>query len=127
MMKLLHTWNIGYQGASVATLITQIIPIIFLLIFIHKNLKVNYYSTIKSTIKITTASLIMLTILYLLTLIYPLDCITKGSALLQTIIYATLGIIIYIILAIKFGIIKDIFNNIAILKKIKNKFKRKNT
>ena len=46
----------------------------------RKQLKVNYNSTIKSTIKITTISIIMLILLYLLTLIYPLDCITKGGA-----------------------------------------------
>lgn len=125
MMKLFNIWNIGYQGASISTLVTQIIPIIFLLIFIHKKLKVNYKSTLKCTFKITIASLIMLIILYLLTLIYPLNCITKSSALLQTIIYTILGVIIYTICIIKMKPIKDIFNNINIFNKIKTELKRK--
>lgn len=127
MMHLLNNWNIAYQGASVATLITQIIPIIFLLIFIHKKLKVTYKQTIKIIIKVLLASGIMIFILYLLTFIYPLNTLTKFSSLLQTIIYSIVGIIVYIFLSFKLGIIKDIFENTTIVNKIKNKLKRKNT
>lgn len=125
MMKLFNIWGIGYQGASIATLITQIIPIIFLMIFIHKNLKVSYKPTFKSVIKIVLSSSIMLIVLYLLTIIYPLNCTTKISALLQTIIYSILGITIYTICIIKMKLIKDIFNNINIFNKIKSKLKMK--
>lgn len=119
MMKLFDKWGIGYQGASISTLITQIIPIIFLMIFIQKKLKVNYKKTFKSILKVILSSLIMLLILYLITFIYPINCISKGPALIQTIIYSITGIIIYLFLSIKFGIIKDIFNNTNILNKLK--------
>ncbi len=119
MMHLLNKWHIAYQGASVATLITQLIPIIFLMIYIHKKLKVNYKQTYITIIKITTASLIMLLILFLLTFIYPLNYTTKIPSLIQTIIYSIIGIIIYTILAIKLGIIKYLFDTNKIIKKFK--------
>ena len=125
-MHLLKNWNIAYQGASVATLITQIIPIIFLLIFIHQKLKVTYKQTFKIITKVLLASGIMIFILYLLTFIYPLNTLTKFSSLLQTIIYSIIGITIYIFLSFKLGIVKDIFENTTILNKIKKKLKRKN-
>lgn len=126
MMHLFNNFGIGYQGASVSTLITQIIPIIFLMYFINKKLKVNYKTTYKTTIKITISSLAMLLVLYLISLIYPLNCITKGKALIQTIVYSIIGITIYLVLAVKLGIIKDIFGNSNILQRLKTKFHKKN-
>ena len=122
MMNLLNKWHISYQGASVATLITQLIPIIFLMIFIQKKLKVKYRQTYIAIAKITISSLIMLLVLYLITFIYPLNCTTKIPALIQTIVYTILGVIIYIILAIKLGIIKNLFDT----KKIVNRLKKSN-
>lgn len=122
MMKLMHTFNLGYQGASVSTLITQIIPIIFLLFFIKKKLKVNYKSTIINVTKITFSSLIMLLILFLLSLIYPINALTKINALIQTIIYACLGITIYTFLSIKLNISNNII--LTIINKIKKKLKK---
>lgn len=127
MMHLFDNFGIGYQGASVSTLITQIIPIVFLLFFINKKLKVSYKKTIISIAKVTLSSLIMLLSLFLLSKIYLLDCLTRGKALIQTIVYAIIGIVIYSVLAIKLGITKDIFGNSNILHKLKSKFIKKNT
>ncbi len=126
MMHLFNNFGIGYQGASVSTLITQIIPIIFLMYFINKKLKVNYKTTYKTTIKIIISSLAMLLVLYLISLIYPLNCITKGKALIQTIVYSIIGITIYLVLTVKLGIIKDIFGNSNILQRLKSKLHKKN-
>lgn len=123
MMKLMHNWNIGYQGASVSTLITQMLPIIFLLFYIKKTLKVNYKSTIKNTGKIIFSSLVMLLVLYLLTFIYPIKATTTLPALIQTIVYASIGIITYTILSIKLKIDNNII--LKILNKIKQKLKIK--
>lgn len=126
MMHLFNNFGIGYQGASVSTLITQIIPIIFLLFFINKKLKVNYKKTIISIAKVTLSSLIMLLSLFLLSKIYPLNCLTRGKALIQTIVYAIIGIAIYLFLVIKLKIIKDIFGNSNILQRLKSKLHKKN-
>lgn len=126
MMHLFDKFGIAYQGASVATLITQIIPIIFLLWFIKKKLKVNYKSSFKTAIKIIISSLIMLLALFLLSKIYPLNCLTRGSALIQTIVYTIIGVVIYSVLIIKLGTIKDIFGNSNILQRLKAKLHKKN-
>lgn len=125
MMKLFDIWKIGYQGASISTLITQIIPIIFLMIFIAKKLKVNYKKTFIIIAKITISSLIMLLVLFLFTKIYPLNTLTKGKSLIQTIVYSIIGMVVYLICVIKMGVIKEIFNNSNILNKLKNKIKTK--
>lgn len=125
MMKLFDIWKIGYQGASISTLITQIIPIIFLMIFIAKKLKVNYKKTFIIIAKITISSLIMLLVLFLFTKIYPLNTLTKGKSLIQAIVYSIIGMVVYLICVIKMGVIKEIFNNSNILNKLKNKIKTK--
>ena len=120
MMYLCHKlWNIGYQGASVSTLITQIRPSLYLIYFIHKRLNVNFKSTFINSIKIILCTAIMLVSLMIISKFYIIDCITNLEALIQTFIYTLLGTIIYFSLAYKSGLIKDIFGS-KLLKHLKN-------
>ena len=95
------------------------------MIFIAKKLKVNYKKTFIIIAKITLSSLIMLLVLFLFTKIYPLNTLTKGKSLIQTIVYSIIGMVVYLICVIKMGVIKEIFNNSNILNKLKNKIKTK--
>lgn len=119
MMYLCHNlWHIGYQGASISTLITQIIPSIYLIYFIHKKLEVNYKQTFINIFKITICTIIMLLTLMLFTNIYPIDATSKISAIMQTTIYSILGVIIYGITIYKSGVIKELFGD-NLLKRFK--------
>ncbi len=121
MMYLCHNlWHIGYQGASLSTLITQILPSIYLLYFIHKHLKVSYKKTVINCIKIIICTFIVIVFLKLLTYIYPINVINKIPAIIQTGIYSTIGILIYFITIYKSGVLKDIFKG-NLIKKLKIK------
>ncbi len=111
MMHLCHIWNIGYQGASVSTLITQVIPSIYLLYFIHKKLEVNYKETFKNIFKIIIATAIMMLILILLSNVYTINASTRVDGLIQTIIYTIVGSTVYFVVIYKNGLIKNLFKD----------------
>lgn len=106
----------GYQGASVATLITQIIPCIFLLLYLRKYLKLNYKSSIINGCKIILSTAIMFVSILILDIFIPIDSITRGEALVETIFYVLIGASIYLLLAHKSGLLKELFGE-NILKK----------
>ncbi len=111
MMHLCHIWKIGYQGASVSTLITQIIPSIYLLYFIHKKLEVDYKDTFTNIVKIVVASLIMLLCLKLLSIVYPINATTRFKGLIQTGVYAIIGSVIYFGIMFKNGMFKSLLGD----------------
>ena len=113
MMYLCHNlWHIGYQGASVSTLITQIIPIIYLLYFIHKKLDVGYKETFKNGFIIIFASIIMLICLIIISRFYPINAITKMDGIIQTTVYAIIGMIVYFVIIYKSGILNRLLKNL---------------
>ncbi len=106
----------GYQGASVATLITQIVPCIFLLVYLKKYLKLDYSSSKKNVLKIVLATAIMFVSMMIIELFIPINSTTRFKAILETILYTIIGGSIYFILLYKSGLIKELFGN-TLLKK----------
>ena len=109
----------GYQGATVATLITQFIPSLFLIIYIKKSFDFNYKSLILNSFKIVLSTLIMMIGLYLVTFIFPIDSVTRFGALLECGIYMIIGALIYLFMLMKTNLINELFGNSRILKKLK--------
>lgn len=99
----------GYQGASVATLITQITPCIFLMYYLKKNLNLNYTRTRENVLKIVLATAIMLVSMMILMFIYPLNTIDRIPSILQVITYVLLGCFLYFYLMHKSGVLKELF------------------
>lgn len=121
MMYLCHNIGFGgYQGASISTLITQAIPIIYLLYFIKKNYNINYKSTIKNVTKIVLATAIMIVSLMIVELFIPIDSFTRFDSIIEIIIFTIIGSIIYLGLTYKTGLIKELFGT-----NILSRFKRK--
>ena len=106
----------GYQGASVATLITQIIPCIFLLLYLKKYLHLDYHDAKINTLKIVLSTSIMFVSILILNMFLPIDSITRGEAFIEIIIYVIFGAFIYLFLAYKSGLLKQLFGE-NILKK----------
>lgn len=106
----------GYQGASVATLITQIIPCIFLIFYLKKYLHLNYHSTKINVTKITLATLIMLVSMMILEFFIPLHTLHRISSIFQVIAYVLFGASIYFYIMHKSGVLKQLFGE-NILKK----------
>lgn len=118
MMELCHRlWHIGYQGASVSTLITQIVPSMFLLYYIHKKLDVNYKETFKNILIIILSTTIMIVVLEFISIIYPINAVSKLEGIIQTMIYSILGAFIYFVITYKSGLLKNVLGNIIKKKK----------
>lgn len=99
----------GYQGASVATLVTQIIPCLFLLRYLKKYLHLNYHTAKINTLKIVLATGIMFVSLLFVDLVIPIESMTRLAAFKEVFIYVILGTVIYLFFAHKSGLLKDLF------------------
>lgn len=119
-MHLCHYLGFGgYQGATVCTLVTQIVPSIFLLFYIKKAFKFNYKTLIVNSFKIIGATLFMMIILYLVSLVFNIDSITRFDAFIQVIVYMVLGVISYVFMLKRLGLFDELFGNSALLKKLR--------
>lgn len=111
-MCLCHFLGIhAYHGVSIWTLITEIIPTLYLLHYIKKEHNISFKETFKNLLKVIFSNIIMIIVLYLLSLIYPLESMTRFGSLLEVVIYTLVGFISYFIVAFKTGLIKTIFGN----------------
>lgn len=123
-MYLFHHLGIGvYYGPVVTSLVVQLIAIIIMLYFLHKKYQVNYNIAFNNSIKIILISLIMLVSLKIVSLFYVIEATTRMAALVEVLIYSTIGAIIYIVISYKSKIIHQIFGE-KFLKTIMDKFKK---
>ena len=100
--------------------------IISIIIIVHKLKKIkeiNFKDTLNSLGKIITCTAVMIVILMLLKLVLPFNNLNRMKSILYIIIYAVLGIIIYLYLTEKLGIIHNLFGDK--FSKLLNKFKKK--
>ena len=109
----------GYQGATVSTLVTQTIPCLFLLIYIKKKLNFNYDSLYKNTLKIIISNIVMMIVLYLVSIIYPVDSLNRLGSLFECIVYVIIGGVVYVFMLIKTGLVNELFGNSRFLKRFK--------
>jgi O-antigen/teichoic acid export membrane protein len=119
-MHLCHYLGFGgYQGATVCTLATQILPSLFLIIYIKKSFKFHYKSLFVNSLKIILCNFIMIIVLYLFRFIYPIDSFERFGASFECIVYGLIGALVYILLLVKTGLFNDLFGNSRILKKLR--------
>lgn len=101
----------GYQGASVATLLTQIFPCIYLLYYLKKYLNLNYKKTIINVTKTIIITSIMIVSILILSLVFKIDAISRIDAIIETTLYTIFGSLIYLFFAYKSGLLKDILGS----------------
>ena len=118
-MHLCHYLGIGgYQGATVCTLVTQMLPSLFLIVYIKKSFNFHYKSLFINSLKIIMCSIFMIIVLYLVRIIYPIQSLNRFCALLECFVYGLIGCSVYLFLLIKIGLFKDLFGNSRFLKKL---------
>jgi O-antigen/teichoic acid export membrane protein len=112
MIYLLHYIGIdAYYGATVATLLTQLIAVSYLIYILYSKYEVRYGDTIRKTYKILLSLLVMMTSLYLLNTIYPVNAINRVDALFEILVYGIVGASTYIGMSFITKSINDIFGN----------------
>ena len=118
LMYLFKSINIEpYYGAIVATLVTQSIVIIVLLINLYKKFIVNYRNSLSTLFKVFISTIIMFIILYVMKLFIPITDLGRVKSLLIVMIYAVVGVTIYLITTIKLHTYDDILTD-AIKRKL---------
>lgn len=110
MMHLLHTLNIdAYYGTIITTMLVQLLATIFLLFYLKHQYKLKYKDSLKTFIKVIVMNTIMMASLMIIRYFIGPFPTTRLYAFLEIVLYAAIGIIIYGVMAIKTGILKDIF------------------
>ena len=108
-----------YYGASFATMLGYTIAIVIVLVALKKIKDMRYGETWKMLFKTIGALVVMLVVLSLLKLILPFHTSTKMLSIIDIVIYAVVGALVYLFLMYKMGIIKDLFGQKVINKVLK--------
>ncbi|MBO5182996.1 MAG: oligosaccharide flippase family protein [Bacilli bacterium] len=119
-MHLCHYLGIGgYQGATVCTLVTQVLPALFLFIYTKKKFNFDTKFLVSNGFKIILSTMVMMITLYLVSIFYPINSINRFSALIECLVYGIVGFIMYAFMIYKTGVFKELFGNSRLLKKFK--------
>lgn len=129
MMNLVYYMGIeAYYGSIITTMLVQGISVIYLLFNLRKKYKVDYKNSVPTFIKVILINIIMLLSLMIFRLlqnnIIGSFSHTRLSSILEIIIYATIGVIIYVVLSLKNNLFEEVFGK-EFINKIKRKFIKK--
>lgn len=112
----------AYYGSIFTTIIGYFIGLIILLVYMNKKYKVSFKETLLRGAKIFISAFFMLGVILILQQFLPVVSNHRAINILLIGFYAVIGIAIYLVLAIKFNLIDEIFGkNTAnnILKRLK--------
>lgn len=128
-VPFMHLFNaIGLEAYYAPIILNMIIDTsasLYLLIVIKKKTNISYLKSVRTLIKVTLCTAIMVTSLTILNIFIPNITTSRFLAILQLILYGIIGVIIYFIVAYKSKTIDEILGKNAvqnILLKIKGKF-----
>lgn len=129
MMNLVYYMGIeAYYGSIITTMLVQGISVVYLLFNLRKKYKVDYKNSVPTIIKVILVNIIMLLSLMIFRLlqnnIIGSFSHTRLSSILEIIIYATIGVIIYVVLSLKNNLFEEVFEK-EFINKIKRKFIKK--
>ncbi len=129
MMNLVYYMGIeAYYGSIITTMLVQGISVVYLLFNLRKKYKVDYKNSVPTFIKVILVNIIMLLSLMIFRLlqnnIIGSFSHTRLSSILEIIIYATIGVIIYVVLSLKNNLFEEVFGK-EFINKIKRKFIKK--
>jgi O-antigen/teichoic acid export membrane protein len=129
MMNLVYFMGVeAYYGSIITTMLVQGISVVYLLFNLRKKYKVDYKNSVPTFIKVILVNIIMLLSLMIFRLlqnnIIGSFSHTRLSSILEIIIYATIGVIIYVVLSLKNNLFEEVFGK-EFINKIKRKFIKK--
>jgi len=128
MMHLFN--NIGieaYYAPIILNMIIDTLCTLFLLYVIKKKININYFKSIKTLIKVSLSTAIMIVTLMIVNLFIPNITTSRLMAIVQIVIYGILGIIVYFIVTYKSKTIDEILGKNFVsntLFKLKKKLKK---
>lgn len=114
----------AFYGATLSTCLGHILTIWLVLHFMKKKYNLNLKESYKSGFKSLLFTGIMIGILFLISLVLPLNNASRLTSVLIVVGYALVGAIIYLVMTYKAKLLQDVFGD-DFLTKIKNKLKMK--
>ena len=108
-------------GVITSTLLSNVVVIIFNLIFLKKKLNIKYKDTFITFIKNLIPLSVMIFVVLIMKKFIPIST-SRIMCLIYSFIYAIVGGLVYIIVSMKTKLVYNIFGN-NIINKIKTKFK----
>ena len=109
-----------YLGAVLATCVGYFVSVVLALRILKKEHDLSYKPTYKSLGKIIFATIIMSLVVLGLKMIVPLNVTSRISCIFYIAIIAIIGCIFYALVAVKTGLIKEVFSE-DYLNKVKKK------
>lgn len=125
MMTLFNKIGIeAYYAPIILNIIIDILCSLFLLHVVKKKTKINYLKSIRTLIKVTLCTAIMIVSLTIIKLFIPNVTPSRMLAILQLLFYGLVGIVVYFYVAYKSKTLSEIFGE-NFIKNITSKIKRK--
>ena len=129
MMRLFVMVGIdAYYAPIVTNILVQGGVTLFIMFALKRKFKFNYKDSLKTILKIVLTLVVMVLILSGLSLIIPLTVTSRLKAVMIIIPYIIVGVIAYIGMSYKIGLLSDVFGDkkiSTVIKKIKSKFSKK--
>jgi len=124
LMRLLHSIGIpAYYGATLSTILGNLLSVAIILIFLKKKYDIKFKETFKKIAKIIASVTVMYLVILAVKQIIPFAN-TRMFSIVTIMLYAIIGMIIYCVMANLFNLFNDIFEK-RIMDKIKTKLKLK--
>ena len=98
-----------FYGAITATILGFVVSALISAIYINRKFKISYKDTSKELKNIIIGVLLMLSILFVLELVIPLNVSSRVLAFVYTVIYALVGGAVYVFYTYKTGTLQNIF------------------
>lgn len=127
-VPMMHLFNMlgmeAYYAPIILNIFIDTICTLYLLKVIKNKTNINYLKSIKTLIKVTLCTAIMIVGLMILNLFIPNMTVSRFMAIIQIIFYGIVGVIIYFIVAYKSKTIDEVLGKNAI-QNIINKITKK--
>ena len=121
LMVTFHNLGLpAYYGVITASLVAYVVSFIVCLVVLYGKYNVNYEVTIKNFMDILCGSMLMIIGLFLFKFLIPIVGVSRISNLFIILIYAIVGVIIYMVFMYKMGTINNVFGD-KLNKLFKNK------
>lgn len=114
-----------YYAPTVVTLLSQLIGIGLLLYMINKKFKVSYNLSLNNIGKSIISVMIMYMVLLIINLFIPIDSINRFGSILEIIVFAIIGAVVYFICTFKSGVIDEIFGKDMVNKVLRKIFRKR--
>ena len=101
----------AYYGVISASIIAYFVSFIICLIVLRIKYKVDYENTVKNFMDTLCGSMLMVVVLFLMKFIIPTSGFSRVGSLLIVVVYALVGMVVYMLFMMKIGAIKNIFGN----------------